>query len=33
MKKNEKNCVLHFEENVFSLLLFIGGCFGFAFQR
>jgi hypothetical protein len=32
MKKNE-NRVLQFEKNVFSLLLFIGWCFGFAFQR
>jgi hypothetical protein len=33
MKKNEKDRVLQFEKNVFFLLLFIGWCFGFAFQR
>jgi hypothetical protein len=33
MKKNEKKHVLQFEKNVFSLLLFCGCSFGFAFQR
>jgi hypothetical protein len=33
MKKNEKNLILQFEKNIFSLLLFFGCSFGFAFQR
>jgi hypothetical protein len=32
MKKNEKKRVSQFEKNIFSLLLFFGWSFGFAFQ-
>ncbi len=31
--QNEKKSVLQFEKNVFTLLLFFGWSFGFAFQR
>jgi len=33
MKKTEKKRVLQFQNNVFSLLLFSGCSFGFAFPR
>ncbi len=33
MKKNAKDQVLQLKKNLFSLLLFFGCSFGFAFQR